>query len=175
MPLFTGFLERQIVDELIGLSTPAANLTLLQMSVRSFIVFAWGIVLVRTGDRRLLGPNAGFDMLLVIILGSVLSRAVNGQAAFFPTLGVSGLLVLMHHALARCTSKSKWFSRLTKGEALPLISHGRVDRRALERAQITDDDLRENLRLNGNVTQFSDVAEAQLERNGVVSVIPKKP
>ena len=164
---------KAIIEPLLGLHAPANGLTLLQMCTRGFLVFAWGVLLVRSGDRRLLGRNAGFDMLLVVVLGSVLSRAVNGQAPFFPTLGVSGFLVALHHLLSMATAKSDWFSRLLKGNAVVVVRNGKIDRQVMARLQLTPDDLDENLRLNGNIHDVSKVHEARLERNGAVSVVGK--
>ena len=161
------------VNELLGLHTPPTELTVVQMSLRALVVVLWGIFIIRIGDGRLLGRNAGFDVLLIVILGSVLSRGINGQAAFFPTLGVSAVLILIHHLLALVASGSDSMSRLLKGSPRVLVRHGKLDRVALKRSRITAEDLEENLRLNGNVAGASEVLEARLERNGVVSVVKK--
>jgi uncharacterized membrane protein YcaP (DUF421 family) len=158
-------------DRVLGLDVSPADLTFLQMASRVLIVFIWGILIVRLGDRRLLGRNAGFDMLVVVILGSVLSRAVNGQAPFFTTLGACGLLVLFHHALAAAASRSSLVSRWVKGSPRTLVRNGEIDRSELRRSKITRDDLDENLRLNGNVSDLKKIREARLERNGAVSVV----
>ncbi|MDB6092484.1 MAG: putative rane protein [Verrucomicrobia bacterium] len=162
-----------LLDTLLGLHRDSADLTFGQMSLRALVVFLWGIVIVRCGDRRLLGRNAGFDVLLVVILGSVLSRGINGQAAFFPTLGVCAVLVFLHHLLAFATLHSDGFSRLVKGTPRTLVRNGEADREEMRRTKFTPDDLDENLRLNGNVSDPAQVREARLERNGTVSVIAK--
>src|SRR5882724_440448 len=154
----------------LGLHTDSADLTFLQMTMRAIIVFFWGIFIIRLGDGRLLGRNAGFDMLLVVALGSVLSRGINGQSAFFPTLGVSGVLVLLHHLLAWLAAYSDRVSRILKGVPRILVSQGHPNQREMHRSKITKDDLEENLRLNGNVGRLANVAEARLERNGNISV-----
>lgn len=160
-----------LFDSLLGLHAEPANLSWGQMSARAVIVFIWGIIIVRAGDRRLLGRNAGFDMLLVVILGSVLSRGINGQAAFFPTLGVSAVLVCLHHLLAVATLHSDFLSRLVKGRPRTLVKAGAIDPPEMRRARFTRDDLEENLRLNGNVADITQVREARLERDGSVSVV----
>jgi uncharacterized membrane protein YcaP (DUF421 family) len=165
---------RDHLDQLLGLHTPAGDLTFLQMGCRSFIVFAVSILLVRVADRRLVGRNAGFDMMVVVILGSVLSRGINGQAAFFPSLGASAVLIIFHHLLATAAFQWPWFSRLVKGREEILVRNGKVDRAALRRCKITNDDLDENLRLNGNETSIEHIVEARLERNGSVSVVKAK-
>lgn len=159
------------MDSLLGLHTPPADLTLLQMSARTVVVFCVGVALFRLADRRFIGYNAGFDLLLGVVLGSVLSRAVNGQASFFPTLAVSALLVFLHHVLNRLACRFHWVSKLAKGNALCLVRNREIVPGALRQAQMTTDDLEENLRLNGRVDSVSQVREARLERNGSVSVL----
>jgi len=157
----------------LGLHTEPVDLSFAQMSLRACIVFIWGVAIVRLGDRRLLGKNAGFDVLLIVVLGSVLSRAVNGQAAFFPTLGVSALLIILHHLLSVATCRWHTLSRWVKGMPRVLIREGRIELNEMVKSRMSMDDLEENLRLNGNIKKVSDVHEAVLERNGTVSVVKK--
>jgi uncharacterized membrane protein YcaP (DUF421 family) len=162
------------LDRTLGLHVSAQDLNYTQMAGRAVVVFVLGVVLVRVADRRFLGRNAGFDVLLGIVLGSVLSRGINGQAAFFPTLFASALLVGLHRLLGTLAFHSTLVAWLTKGAARTLVRDGRVDRAELRRHKISEDDLGENLRLNGNLPDAASVAEARLERNGQVSVVPKQ-
>jgi hypothetical protein len=52
--------------------------------------------------------------VLIVILASVLSRAINGSAAFFPTLGGGLILVLSHRLLSLMAYYSHWFGSLIK-------------------------------------------------------------
>lgn len=161
----------QLIGDWLGLQVPPEKLTLLQMGGRTVVVFIFGVILVRVADRRFLGRSAGFDMLLGVVLGSVLSRAINGSAAFFPTLGACALLVGLHHVLGTLACRFHAFSDLVKGNAQVLVRNGKADARAMRKSKISIDDLEENLRLNGNVALPAEVGEARLERNGQVSVV----
>jgi uncharacterized membrane protein YcaP (DUF421 family) len=161
----------EFFDGLLGLGLEGKELEFRHMVWRTFVVFLMAVTLARLGARRLLARNSGFDIMVAIVLGSVLSRAINGDAAFFPTLGGSALLVALHHLLSTATFEWHGLSKLVKGDAWVLVRHGEVDRRAMARAKITDDDLDENLRLHGNLRDLEQVAEARLERNGSVSVV----
>lgn len=162
------------VQELLGLDLPPQDLTLLQMCSRGIVVFAFGVFLVRFADRRFLGRNAGFDFLLGVVLGSVLSRGINGQAAFMPTLGVSLLLVVLHRLLSTLACRYHVVSRWLKGAPSVIVKNGQLDRTAMRGHKISQEDLEENLRLNGNVSEIAEVVEARFERNGQVSVVRKK-
>jgi uncharacterized membrane protein YcaP (DUF421 family) len=172
-PMFAEIWE--MVDRVLGLHLEAANLGFGHMTLRAMIVFCVAVVLARVGNRRLLAHNAGFDIMLLVVLGSVLSRGINGQAAFFPTLGVSAVLVGLHHLVATLALHSHWFSQLAKGSPRTLVRRGQVDQAAMRKAKISGDDLEENLRLNGGVSDVREVAEARLERNGSISVVKARP
>lgn len=158
------------VTNLLGLERGVESLGFGHMAARAAMVFMAGVVLLRLGARRGLGHSAGFDILLMVILGSVLSRGINGTAPFFPTLGASLVLVALHAGLAWLTARSHRFSRLAKGKPVAVVRDGRIDEAALRRSCLSHDDLIESLRLNGNITELAEVAEARLERNGEVSV-----
>lgn len=160
--------------QLLGLNTEPQTLTLSQMCWRGIIVFVFGVFLVRFADRRFLGRNAGFDVLLGIVLGSVLSRGINGQAAFFPTLGVSFLLVVLHRFLSTLACRYHVVSLWLKGAPEIIVKDGQLDRQGMQKNKISAEDLEENLRLNGNVRDIVGIEEARFERNGQVSVLKKK-
>ena len=161
------------LEQLLGLDTALSALTWGQMVARTVTVFLFGILLIRLADRRFLGRSAGFDVLLAIMLGSVLSRAINAQAPFFKTLAASALLVLLHRGVAALSCRWSAFSKMGKGQAVVLVRDGQPISEAIRAADISRDDLEENLRLNANVANVSEVAEARLERNGQVSVLKR--
>lgn len=161
-------------DRLLGLHVQSKDLEFTQMAARSLVVFCFAIFLARVADRRFMGRSACFDFMLGVILGSVLSRGVNGQAAFFPTLGASALLVIFHRLVGTLAYHSHWFSMLVKGTGRVLVRGGRVADDEMRRNRITFDDLCENLRLNGTVDEVADVEKATLERNGSISVVLRK-
>jgi uncharacterized membrane protein YcaP (DUF421 family) len=159
------------IDHILGLNLKPDELGFGHMAARTLVVFAIAIALCRLGDRRFLGRNSGYDVMLAVILGSVLSRGINGQASFFPTLGASIFLVVLHHLVSLLSFRSHWVSLLTKGRPRVLVREGEVQQEELRRNKITPDDLDENLRLHGGVLNLRDVQEARLERNGEISVV----
>jgi hypothetical protein len=43
--------------------------------------------MVRLSSKRSLAEKTAFDAVLLVIIASVLARAINRSAAFFPTIG----------------------------------------------------------------------------------------
>jgi uncharacterized membrane protein YcaP (DUF421 family) len=159
------------LEALLGLGREAAGLTFLQISLRGVLVFATTLVIVRCGDRRFLSQKTAFDAVLGFILASMLARAVNGTAAFFPTLGSGFVLVILHRVLAYWSRRSHAIGLLIKGRSDVIVRDGALDEAAARRNRLSEHDVLEDLRLNGNVGEIRDVLLAVLERNGHVSVV----
>src|SRR5256714_10875722 len=88
------------VGPLLGLGAEPKDLTFDQISLRGIIVFLATLIMVRLGHKRSLARKTPFDAVLLVILAAVLSRAINGSAPFFPTLGGGVVLVLLHRLFA---------------------------------------------------------------------------
>lgn len=58
------------------------------------------IVMVRLSSKRSLAEKTAFDAIFIVILASILSRAVNGTAGFFSTIGGGFVLVLLHRSFS---------------------------------------------------------------------------
>jgi uncharacterized membrane protein YcaP (DUF421 family) len=158
----------------LALGEKPESLDTLEMSLRAILVYLAGWAILRAGGNRFLGRETAFDIVLGFVLGSTLSRAINGSAPFFVTLAVCALLVLLHQTLAWLTCRSRGFGELMKGRPETLIRDGQVIDASLRRHQLSPGDLEEALRLNGQVARPSQVEEARYERSGEISVVEKK-
>lgn len=167
-----GFVDA--VSRALGLGLEPKDLTLLQVSFRGLIVFVAALVMLRMADRRFIAKLSAFDAILGLILASVLARAVNGSASFFPTLAVSFLLVLLHRFLALAACRWPLFGRLIKGQPEVLVRQGKAMPGAMRKHNISKADLLEEVRLNGDVSDLTQVHTATLERNGEISVVTEE-
>src|SRR6478736_5005946 len=112
------------VGPLLGLGVEPKDLTFFQISLRGIIVFVATLIMVRLGHKRSLARKTAFDAVLIVILASVLSRAINGSSAFFATLGGGAVIVVVHRLLAFIAYYSHWFGVLIKGTAELIIEDG---------------------------------------------------
>lgn len=144
------------------------------VALRTIVVYAITLVLVRLGSRRLLAKPSAFDVIVAIMLGSVMSRAISGSEPFFPTLVAGAMLLLMHWVFAVLSLHIHWLSAALKGRRIPLVRDGKVLRDGMRRANITDEDLAEALRLQIHDEDPSNVQVAYMERSGDISVVPRK-
>jgi uncharacterized membrane protein YcaP (DUF421 family) len=160
-------------DALLGLSAvKAEELSTLQVCLRALVVYLVLIGYVRFAKKRFLSQATGFDAILVIVIGSVASRAISGSAPFVPSLAGTFVLVLVHWVISYITQNSALLGYIVKGKDTVLIRNGKIDREALAASHMSEDDLEEDLRQEGIETP-TQVKMARLERSGRLSVIRK--
>jgi uncharacterized membrane protein YcaP (DUF421 family) len=159
------------IDELLGIH--AHELTWVQMSLRAVVVFLVTLSYLRLANKRFLGRYTAFDAVLAIILGSVISRAINGSAPFGPTLVASAVLLALHWIVSELAMISRGFSRIVKGTPKLLVENGRMHRHNMRACHISPDDLLEDLRYEAHVGSIEEVEAAYLECNGKISVLRK--
>jgi len=160
-------------ETLLGLSVEPKNLTFVQISLRGIIVFVAALAMVRLGHKRSLSHKTPFDAVLLVILASVLSRAINGSSAFFATIGGSVVLVLLHRLFAHMAYYSHAFGILVKGRPDIIVRDGERDFRMMRRNHISTHDLEEDMRLDAHLDDLSKVRLARIERSGDISFIKK--
>jgi|ERR1043166_354038 uncharacterized membrane protein YcaP (DUF421 family) len=158
---------------LLGLDARPEDLTFVQISLRGAIVFIATLIMIRLGHKRSLSRKTAFDAVLLVILASVLSRAINGSSAFFATLGGGLVLVLLHRLLALIAYHSHWFGGLIKGRPDVIMEDGNLILSAMRRNHISPHDLDEDLRLGAHLENTSKVKTARVERSGDISFIEK--
>lgn len=162
------------LNTVLGLTSDQQFLPAWQMAIRAFIVYTVAVMLVRLGRKRFLAKPSSFDLVLLLMLGSVLSRSITGNAPFFQTLVAGTILIVIHTFFSAITFYSTRWGALIKGRAMILIKDGKVNWDNMRRAQLTERDLLSALRRNGQLQDYSKVKLAILERNGEISIIKKK-
>jgi uncharacterized membrane protein YcaP (DUF421 family) len=164
----------QSLQTLLGIGTQPGELTFLQVSLRGVIIFIAALIVIRMGSKRSLAEKTAFDAVFLVIIGSMLSRAINGSAPFFPTLGTGFVLVLLHRLFGVAAFYSHIFGMLVKGKPMVLVENGRLQRRNMLWEHISKHDLEEDMRLDANTEDLSQIQVARLERSGDISFIKGK-
>ena len=157
----------------LGLGVEPKELTFLQISLRGLVVFVLTLVIIRLGHKRSLARKTAFDAVLLVILASVLARAINGSASFFATLGGSLVIVLFHRLLGLASCRWHWLGTLMKGVPEILVLDGERRQKVMRRNHISDHDLDEDMRLEAKTDDLSKVRIARIERSGDISFIKK--
>lgn len=164
-----------MLEDLLGLGIDVQDVNAIQMALRTVLIYAATLAIVRVGSKRFLSQATAFDAIVAIMLGSIMSRAINGSAPFLPTLAAGVILVGLHWLIAAIAYSSDSFGTLVKGNPVLLIKDGNLQEKGLQKTSVSAKDLEEALRIESHVTEPESVQLAYLERNGGISVIPRKP
>lgn len=127
-------------------------------------------MIIRIADKRFFAKKTAFDVLLGLVLASMLARAINGSEQLGPSIAAGFTLALLHRLLGFFACRSPQFGGVIKGHSQTLVEEGKVNHTIMREHHIGDDDLLEELRLNG-VEKPVEVKLARLERSGEISVI----
>jgi len=109
----------------------------------------------------------------MILLGSVLSRAVVGASPYIPTVVGCLAFVLVHWVLAWISLYNDTVGRWVKGEKESLYADGTFNKKNMKRSRISTKDIEESLRLTNQAEGFEEVKEIFIERSGDISIIKK--
>jgi uncharacterized membrane protein YcaP (DUF421 family) len=162
----------EAIRQAFGAGADPKAYTVVHVCLRALAVYLGSLFLLRIGDNRLLGKATPFDILLGFILGSILSRGVNGSAALLPTLAAAAFLIFLHWLLAWASFRSHRFGDLVKGIPETLVRDGKIAWDGMRRQALSRGDLEESLRLHGS-KDVGSVSEAVFERSGQISIQSK--
>jgi len=160
----------EIVRVALGLGLESRDITVLQMGLRAAIVYVVTVLMVRLAKKRFMGRATAFDVILGIMIGSIVSRAVTGNAPLLPALAATAVLLGMHWLFSGIAMRWHGFGTVTKDKSRVLVRNGDVDTSAMQATHMTEHDLWEDLRGKG-ISRLEQVEEARLERSGNLSVI----
>jgi uncharacterized membrane protein YcaP (DUF421 family) len=144
------------------------------VALRAAVVFVVSIGMLKISDKRFMGKSTALDVMLGIVFGSTVSRAITGNAPFFPALAGGLVLVLLHRLFAAVAFRSHGFGKLVRGTNRLLVKDGEFRWVAMRRSHVTTHDLHEALRDKSEEPEVGRVKEAHLERNGEISVIMRE-
>lgn len=145
--------------------------TLLDVALRTTVVYLVLLVGIRLTGQRLLGQLSAFDLVLLLIIANAVQNAMVGpDTSLAGGLVAAGVLLFWHQVINRVRRSSPWFGRLIAGEGVMLIKDGKILEQHVQHAGVTSEELLQSLREHG-VAAVADVRLAVLEPDGSVSVI----
>ncbi len=150
------------------------ELNALQMADRAFVMFFITLILIRIAGMRAFGQKSAFDMIIVIMLGAILSRAVTGASAFFPTVVAGFVLAVVHRLLALISIYNETIGSIIKGSKTILFRNNKVIKKNMMNCCVSYKDLQEEVRLILNETTMDNVEEIFMERSGKISIVKKE-
>lgn len=134
-----------------------------------FLVFIVRIVGRRPGKQ--LTP---FEFILIFFLGGLMLTAIVADEASLTNAFCQIIAIAFaHYCLVVARSRSDTVAKLLDGTPLILMEGGHWRAETMRRMRIVDDDVMERARDQG-LRGLDEIESAVLERNGEISILPKK-
>jgi uncharacterized membrane protein YcaP (DUF421 family) len=146
----------------------------LEIVVRTIIIYAYAMVLLRWLGSRAVGQLSTIEFLLVIALGSAV-----GDVMFYPevpllhALAVVTIVVLANKGLDLLMQRSDRAERLIDGEPSEVIRDGVIDAAFLAKGSITREEVFQRLR-EGGFENLGEVRGAYIEKDGKLTAFRYK-
>ena len=150
------------------------DLSVSQMAARAIVVYFIAMALIRISGKRTFAKKTGFDTIIQIIFGAVLSRAIVGASPFMSTMGACLAMVLVHRGLAWLITRNKFLEKFFKGQKTVLFEKGDINEQNLKKSLMTHDDLISDVRLKANMDNYDGVDAIYRENTGELSIVKKK-
>ena len=143
-----------------------------ELILRSVLVFAALLLLLRLTGKRQVGQLAPNDLVLLLILANAVQNSMNGGDNSLVGGLISAItLVVLNYGVGKLVASNRSVERVVDGRPQILVRDGVVFERALQDAGMTIEELRGALRQHGE-PHVAQVHLAILETNGSISVLP---
>jgi uncharacterized membrane protein YcaP (DUF421 family) len=162
-----------LLNNLLGLDLPVEMLAIGHLVARAFLIYIAGIFLVRL-QEQFMGINTPFSYMLNIMMGSLLADAIVGKGSYVAIVGVAFIIALLNWFIAFLCFYFPRMESLFKGEADLLVKDGRIQRKAMRKNLITNDELMEAVHKYTQSNDLSKVKLAYFESSGEITIIIDK-
>lgn len=162
------------MEILIKIFGQGKDLSVLQMGMRTILVFIICLIFIRMAGKRSFGMRMPLDNVITILLGAVLSRAIVGASPFVPTIISGGIIMFLYRLCSGLAVFSKRFGQAVKGDEQIIYKDGKLLKENMKRCMVTEKDVMEEMRINSNLDSLDKVKTIYVERNGEISIVKKE-
>lgn len=145
-------------------------LLLLELVVRTGIIFVWLLLLLRMTGKRGLAQLSPLEFAIVIALGSAAGDPMlYTEIPLLHAMLVLTVVVMLQRGIARLMNRHRRLETFVDGYPVELMGEGVILDGALRRARLSQEDLFERLRPEG-VEHLGQVRRVYLEQDGNLSI-----
>ena len=150
------------------------SVPLWELILRTAVVYAAVLTLLRLAGKRELGQMTAADLVVILIIANAVQNSMNGgDVSLIGGIISAATLVGLNVALSRFGRDIPILGRLVSDERTLLVQDGRPIMENLEREHVDLEEIEMAAREHG-IADVSKVAAAVLEIDGSISIIPKE-
>lgn len=143
--------------------------------IRGLSIFVILLLVFRIAGKRTLHETTTFDFVLILIVSETVQQAmIDNDNSVTNAFILIVTLVGVNVVFSLLKQRFKWFAKITEGTPVVVIEHGRIHHDRMEKERIDQDDILNAARERRGLRGMDEVESAVLERDGSISVIPKR-
>lgn len=144
---------------------------LLDIVVRSVVVYLFMIFAVRLTGKKELSQLNTTDVILILLISNAVQNAMVGpNTSLLGGLCAAAVLFGLNFILKKILYKNDRIRNLLNEKPAILIHNGKIDLKAVAKLEITQEELEEAMREHG-IEKIKDVKLAIFEIDGNISII----
>ena len=149
------------------------NTSLLEIALRTLIVYAVVLGGIRLTSKREVGQMTSFELVLILLLANAVQNTITGPDMSIIS-GVVGacMLLIANAVVTHVAFRSHKLRTAIEGTPTILILKDKPVKRNMEKEHIADEELEQEPREHG-ISMSEDVGFAVLEVDGSISVLKK--
>ena len=146
-----------------------------ELMVRATAIYIAVLIALRLFGKREVGQFTLIDLVLILLLANAVQPAMTGpDTSLTGGLVIIVTLIVVNRGIALARAKLPFVERLVESPPTRLAEDGAWVPGALEREELSVDDVTMALREHG-LTDISEVKLAVLEADGMISIVPRDP
>jgi uncharacterized membrane protein YcaP (DUF421 family) len=154
-----------------GFLLPAGGQVLLQIVLRTGVIYLLVLIGVRLSGKREVGQMTPFDLTLLLLLSNSVQNAMTGpDTSLVGGVVAAATLLVMNYVVADVAGGNRRFRKLIEGEPALLVHDGKVIEAHMAKERVSMDELHRALREHG-INSCDQVALAVLEVDGSISCL----
>src|SRR5205809_4990432 len=115
------------MDLLLALFGTENHVSTGQICARAAVFFVYGLLMLRLSGRRTFAEWSALDVIIIVVAGSAMGRAMMGSGSLPGALAAVALLVLLHRALSWGVAKFPVLAAWVEGEPVMVARDGILD------------------------------------------------
>jgi len=149
------------------------NISPFEIAERSAVMFLIALILIRISGMRPFGKGDGIDTIITFLIGAILSRGIVGATPFFSTVISVIVILFIYKIMTKLSVYNKQFETTVKGKSYLLYAGEKFIPANLKKANVSINDVYEELRIQTNTSTLDKISEIYMERTGELSFIKK--
>jgi uncharacterized membrane protein YcaP (DUF421 family) len=150
---------------------PAGGHVLLQIALRTGVIYLLVLIGVRLSGKREVGQMTPFDLTLLLLLSNSVQNAMTGpDTSLLGGVAAACTLLILNYFVADLSGANRRFRRFIQGQPTLLIHDGKIIESHMAKEHVSMDELQRALREHG-IGECHQVALAVLEVDGSISCL----